>query len=164
MVADGTASRRGVDEDAEREASEASSPPTGAAAVAVGQRVRELVEFGSYYVAAQTDRVKLVVINSAMFVVLGLIGACLGLVILATAAALFVVGIADAIGTLLWHQMWAGYLITSVVIIGGLIVGTIVVFKKVTKSSRERLVAAYEQRKSKQRSTLGTDVEEQSHR
>ena len=142
-----------------RNSTDVDAPPETAN---VGLRVRELIAFASYYAAAQVDRVKLTAINIAMFVVLGAIAAFTGLTVVITASVLLVVGISQAIGAVLGGRMWAGYLITSVVVLGSLFVGTVVAFKIVTKSTRGKLVAAYEQRKHEQRSDLGTDVEQES--
>ena len=138
-------------------------PPEGSLGD-LGLRVREIVAFASHYLAAQLDRIKLTAINIAMFVVLGLIGAIVGLAVVFTAAALLVTGVAGAISALLGGRTWAGDLITAVLILGTLVIGTVVAFKVVAKRSRKGLVAAYDQRKHEQRETLGTDVDEQARR
>lgn len=137
---------------------------SGHSVASVGMRVRELVEFGSYYVTAQIDRAKLTAISIAMFVLVGLILAFVGVAVVLTAGVLLVTGIAGAIGALFNGRLWLGELITSVVILGGLVAGVLVVFKTVLTKSRKKVVAAYEQRKSQQRSDLGTDVDEQAGR
>ena len=162
MVAEGNASTS-----SDRFANGPESDPSGVDSV--GLRVRELVEFGSYYLAAQVDRIRLTAINVAMFAILGAIAAFVGVAVVLTAGVLLTVGVAHGLGELSAVLMgprffWLGDLVTAIVILGALFGGTIIVFKKVTKSSRERLVAAYEQRKSQQRSDLGTDVEAESRR
>jgi hypothetical protein len=162
MVADGNAPRPTSGNSGDR-----FSDPTlqqGDGVAAIGLRVREVVEFASYYLTAQLDRLRLTAINLAMFAVLGFIAAFVGAAVVLTAGVLLVVGMADGLGALFGERYWLGDLVTAIVILGTLCAGTIVVFKKVTKSSRERLVAAYEQRKSQQRADLGTDVEAESRR
>ena len=164
MVADGNATRPAADRFND---DEPAAVLTGFASV--GLRVREVIEFASYYLAAQADRLKLTAINLVMFALLGAIAAFVGAAVVLTAGVLLVVGVADALGVLSTALIgprfyWLGDLVTALVILGVLFVGTIVVFKKVTKSSRERLVAAYEQRKSQQRTNLGTDVGVESRR
>jgi hypothetical protein len=136
---------------------------------AVMLRLREVIEFGSYYLAAQADRLKLTAVNVAMFAVLAAVAAFIGTAVVLTAGVLLVVGVAGGLSELAaWligpHFRWLGDLVTSIVILGTVIAGTVIVFKKVTSSSRERLVAAYEQRKSQQRTHLGTDVGVESRR
>lgn len=165
MVADGNAPRPTTGGSRDRFAEPAVAGPDGLASV--GLRVREVIEFASYYLAAQLDRLKLTAINLAMFALLGAIAAFVGVAVVLTAGVLLVVGVAEAAGMLsAWligpRFYWLGDLITACVILGGLFLGTIIVFKKVTNSSRERLVAAYEQRKSQQRADLGTDVATES--
>ena len=128
----------------------------------VSARVREVVAFANYYVAAQVDRFKLTAINIAMFAVLGLIALAIGLAVVFTAAVVLVIGVAGAIGALLGGRMWAGELITSVVILGTIAAGVVVGFKLATKSTRGKLKASYDRRKQDQRASFGTDVDEQS--
>ena len=132
---------------------------------AVGHRLREVVAFGNYYVAAQIDRAKLTAINIGMFAVLGLFAVAIGTAVVFTAAVLLVVGLSNLLGTVLAFRpwlFWIGYLIVPVLILGGLTAGVVIGTKIVTKSTRGKMAAAYEQRKHEQRSGLGTDVEEQS--
>lgn len=128
----------------------------------VGLRIRELIEFGSYYLTAQVDRLKLTAINVAMFAILGLVVAFVGVAVVLTAGVLLVVGIADMLGALFGGRVWLGQLVTSVVILGAVLAGVFVVFKTVLTQSRKKVVASYEQRKSQQRADLGTDVREQA--
>jgi hypothetical protein len=138
-------------------------PPAATTGVSViALRVRELIAFAAYYVAAQVDRFKLTAINIAMFVILGAVAAFVGVAVVLTAGVLLVVGVAGGLGELFGGRRWAGDLVTAVVILGVLLGGTVVAFKIVTKSTRGKLVAAYEQRKREQRSSFGTDVDEQS--
>jgi len=165
MVADGNAPRPAAAGD--RFTDEPPVPGDGLAAVAL--RAREVIAFASYYLSAQIDRLKLTAINVAMFAILGAIAAFVGMAVVLTAGVLLVVGVAGGVGELFRlllgsHFAWLGDVVTALVILGGLFAGTIVVFKRVTKISRERLVAAYEQRKSQQRSDLGTDVGAESQR
>ncbi len=161
MVAEGTSSSesKGGRFDAESD-----GPTPGQTYASIGLRVRELVEFGSYYVTAQVDRLKLTAINLAMFAVVGAVLAFVGIAVVLTAGVLLVTGIAGMIGALCDHTPWLGQLITAVVILGGLITAVLVVFKAVLSKSRKKVVATYEQRKSQQRSDLGTDVDQQAGR
>ena len=127
-----------------------------------GFGLREVIEFASYYLAAQADRLKLTAINIAMFVILGAIGAFVGTAIVLTAGVLLIVGIAGGLGALFGGRLWLGDLATAILVLGILFAGTIIVFKKVTGTTRGKLVSAYEQRKSQQRATLGTDVDVES--
>ena len=99
-----------------------------------------------------------------MFVILGSVLAFVGVAVVLTAGVLLVTGIAGAVGALFGGRLWLGELITAVVVLGSLLAAVLVVFKTVLSKSRQKVVKTYEQRKSQQRSDLGTDVDEQSKR
>ena len=138
------------------------SPPEAVATV--GLRLRELIEFGSYYLTAQIDRLKLTAINVAMFAVLGAVVAFVGVAVVLTAGVLLVLGVAGALGALCGGHEWIGQLITAALILGTILIAVLVGFKAVLSSSKKKVVETYEQRKSRQRVDLGTDVEEQAKR
>ena len=138
--------------------------PESERVASVGLRVRELIEFASYYLAAQADRLKLTAINVAMFAVLAAVVAFIGIAVVLTAGVVLVLGVAGALGALCGGHLWVGELITSAVILGAILVGVVVGFKAVLSMSRKKVVETYEQRKSRQRADLGTDVDEEAER
>ncbi len=156
MVVDANSPRPGRFEE------ETVAVPTGFEAISL--RLREVIEFASYYASAQADRLKLTAINLAMFAILGAVAAFVGVAVVLTAGVLLVVGVAGGLGALFGGRLWLGDLVTAVVVLGALLAGTVVVFKMVTGSTRRKLVSAYEQRKSQQRTNLGTDVGVESRR
>ena len=140
-------------------------PDPSAGVAAVTLRIRELVAFANYYLAAQLDRAKLTAVNVGMFAVLGLFALAIGTAVVFTATVLLVVGLSNLLGTLLAFRpwlFWVGYLIVPILILGGLTAGVVIGFKMATKSTRGKMKAAYDQRKREQRASFGTDVDEQS--
>ena len=128
----------------------------------VGERLAELQSYVSYYVAAQVDRAKVIARTAVIFGVLGAIGALVGAAVVITSAVLLVVGIAGGLGAVCGGHGWIGDLITAVLILGGLVAGVLLVSKKLTKTSRGKLVQTYEQRASKQRDSFGADVHQRA--
>lgn len=134
----------------------------GDPAEGVGERLAELQSYVSYYVQTQVDRVKVIARTAIVFGVLGAIGALVGAAVVVTSAVLLVVGVAGGLGALCGGHVWIGDLITAVLILGGLVLGVILVSKKLTKTSRGKLVQTYEQRASKQRDSFGADVHQRA--
>lgn len=124
----------------------------------------EAKEYASYFVGAKWDAVKVSLRNLAVYAVLGLLGMAVGMAVLATAAVLLLLGLAAALGDLLWDKWWAGALIVSLLILGGLAVGVVVGMKWMTGSSRKRTVDKYERRQREQRHLYGHDVRERATR
>src|SRR5947208_14581835 len=84
----------------------------------VVDKLGELGEYAGHYLAAKSDAFKLTMRNVAVMAALGIIGliAAGGLVV--TAVVLLCVGIAHGIAALLGGRMWAGELITGVLLLG----------------------------------------------
>src|SRR5688572_18703309 len=61
------------------------------------ERLGEIREYASYYVSTQTDSVKSKLTWIAIYAVLGMIGAVVGLAVLATVGVLLIVGLAGAL-------------------------------------------------------------------
>ena len=121
-------------------------------------KVAELKEFASYYVSAKLDAFKVTGRNLGVYAALGIVGLIAGGTIISTAAVLLLVGIAWGVGKLLWGQLWLGALIVGLLVLGGLAGGIILFMKKLTNTSRKRVVEKYENRQRDQRIIYGEDV------
>ena len=124
----------------------------------VGNRISEVKEFASYYVGAKLDGIKVTVRNVGIYAALGIVGLIAGGTIISTAAVLLLVGLAWGLGDLLWDKLWLGALIVGLLVLGGLAGGIIVFMKKLTNTSRKRVVEKYENRQRDQRIFYGEDV------
>jgi len=124
----------------------------------VGTRLGELKEFAAYYVAAKLDAYKVTARNLGMYAALGIVGLIAGSAIITTAAVLLLVGIAWGLGALLWHQYWLGALLVGLLVLGGLGGGIVYFMKRLTNTSRARLVEKYKNRQRDQRIQFGEDV------
>jgi hypothetical protein len=124
-----------------------------------GLRFGELKEFASYYVAAKLDAIKVTGRNLGIYAALGIVGLIAGGTIISTAAVLLLVGLALAIGKPFEpDQPWVGALVVGVLVLGGLAAGIILFMKKLTNTSRKRVVEKYENRQRDQRINFGEDV------
>src|SRR5688572_3577976 len=125
----------------------------------VGARLGELKEFASYYVAAKLDSYKVTFRNLGIYAALGIVGLIAGSAIITTAAVLLLVGLALAIGKPFNpDQPWVGAIVVGLLVLGGLTGGIIFFMKKLTSTSRKRVVEKYENRQRDQRIFYGEDV------
>jgi hypothetical protein len=122
-------------------------------------KLAELREFAAYYVAARLDALKTSVRNTGIYAALGLIGLAAGAAVIATAAALLLLGIAGGFGALLNGRMWLGAIITAVLVFGLTAFGVVIGLKVLTKSFKSSTVKKYEERQRRQRQQFrGRDV------
>jgi hypothetical protein len=126
----------------------------------LGQRLSELAEYVSYFISAKTDGIKLTLRNVAIYAALGIVGLIAAGAMVVSAVVLVCWGIALGLSALFGHHLWAGYLVTGVLILALIGGGTWIGLKKFTGSSRERLVKKYAARQHEQRSKFGRDVEQ----
>jgi hypothetical protein len=129
---------------------------------AAAEQVGELKAYASQYVAAKLDGVKLSIRRAVLYAALGVVGLIVAIGTVATAAALFVTGLAQAVSALLGGRAWAGNLIIG----GGLLLiilgATWFVIQRMFKSSRKATVDRYEQRLQRQRVQHGHDARQRS--
>jgi hypothetical protein len=123
----------------------------------------ELREYAGYFVAAKVDGIKLAIRRIGVMAAVGVIGLLAGGAIVATAAVLFCVGLAQAVATLFAHEngiprTWLGNLIVGLLlllVIGG---GAWFMMSRLTGSSRKATVKKYELRRQRERADFGHDV------
>jgi putative superfamily III holin-X len=125
-------------------------------------RVGELKEYASYFVAAKLDGIKVSLRNAGIYAALGVIGAVAAATMVVVSVVLLLVGAAHALGALFGGRDWAGDLIIGVLILGLMAVGVIVGLKMLTKSFHKTLVDKYESRQHDQRRSFGHDVEQRA--
>jgi hypothetical protein len=118
----------------------------------------ELKEYAGYYVSAKVDGIKQSVRNIGLYAALGVLGAIVGGAIVATAAGLLVVGLAEALGNLFGGRYWLGDLVTGILILGAVGGGAYFMMNKLTGAWRTQTLKKYEQRKQDQRQRFDHDV------
>jgi hypothetical protein len=122
----------------------------------------ELREYAALYLATHADSVKLSARQAVLKAAVGVIGLVAAVAIVATAGVLLVTGMANGIALLLGDRLWAGQLITAVVILSVLAGGAYAGLRIVLKSSRNRTVEKYERRHQQQRAAFGHDVRQRA--
>ncbi|HEX8915697.1 MAG TPA: phage holin family protein [Humisphaera sp.] len=137
--------------------------PTFKEAVAAAfERFGEIREYAGYYASVQADAMKSKATWAGVYAALGLLGAVIGMAVLATAAVLFVTGLAGALSALFGTGPWLGQLIIGFLLLAGVGVGALVGIKVVRTSLKRKLMAKYEQRHQEQRERFGADVVQRS--
>jgi hypothetical protein len=125
-------------------------------------RFGEVREYAAYYVKARVDALKLSLRNLILMVALGIIGAFAGGALVVMAVVLLCIGIAHGLGELFGGRLWLGDLVTAILLLGAIGATVYIAVTRVTKTSKERVVKAYEQRKRQQRADHGVDVHERA--
>jgi len=146
-----------VDLDAKAADEQAQMPETDAFVLLLRQ-LRELCEYVSYYFSARADSAKVGLRN----VLLGMTLAALAFVVVAglcvSAVWLVLMGTAEGLGVLFGNRPWAGNLLTGLLLVAGLGGGICGIVIKLKKTARERTVAHYENRQSRQQVRYGHNV------
>lgn len=122
------------------------------------KQFRQLREYFSYYVTAKTDSVKLSLRNVVLWVVLAVLGCVAVVALMVSASWLLLSGIAEGLSALFGDRAWVGNLMTGVLVLAGLGLGTYYTLAKRARSSRERTVKKYEKRQARQQERCGRDV------
>ena len=136
--------------------------PAADAIAKISSSIGELKEYASYLFAAKMDGVKSSIRNIGLYAGIGVVGLIVGGAILATAAVLLVLGIAQGLGVLFGGRFWLGYVVTGVLFLGLLGVGVWLMMSKLTKSWRNATWKKYEDRKREQRKQYGHDVHQRA--
>lgn len=118
----------------------------------------ELKEYAGHYVGAKVDGVKRTVRNIGLYAALGIVGAIAGGAIVATAAGLLVVGIADLLTRLFGGREWLGEIVTALLVLGAIGGAAWYMMNKLTGTWRSQTIKKYEQRKQSQREQFGHDL------
>ena len=109
----------------------------------VGRHLNEAREFIGVYVAAQMQRVRVVLRNVFLFCLLSVFA----LLVMSTVAVVSVVlvceGAAGGIGALLGDRTWAGELIVGCIVLGGAILFAWRLISHVRKIARRQTISGY---------------------
>ena len=136
--------------------------PASAAFHRIKCDIDELKEYASYYLTAKVDGFKRTLRNLGLYAALGVVGLLVGGAIVATAAGLLVVGIAEGLGRLFGDRYWLGDLVTGVIVLGAVGGAVWFMMKKLTGTWRSQTIRKYEQRKQTQRVRFGHTVNDRA--
>jgi uncharacterized membrane protein len=129
----------------------------------VFQKLSELFEYASEYIAVRQDKLKAGLRRLIIKAVIALFAALVGLTALVVAVVLLMVGLAGWIGTLLGSEPAGG-----IVVGGGLCLiaaaALLVGLRQWGSSSRRKTISKYERRHAKQRARFSNDVIERAAR
>jgi hypothetical protein len=120
--------------------------------------LEELKEYAGHYVAAKIDGFRRTVRNLGLYAALGVLGLIVGGAVLATAAGLIIVGLAEGLGRLFGYRYWLGDIVAGVVVLGAIAASVWFMMNKLTGSWHAQTVKKYEERKRSQRERFGHDV------
>ena len=157
--------RPGVNGGDQRDGSPSPKPPLDPAVAIgmIGQELGQLRAFIAYYIGTRVDAVKLAARNVVLYAILGVLALVMGAGVILTAGVLLVLGIADLLTAAIPpHAQWLGFLMTAVLILGGLALTAYIGLARVTHTSRLAVAVKYEKWREQQRAALGTDVHEQA--
>ncbi len=125
-------------------------------------RVEELREYVKYYLSAKADGIKVSLRNAGIYAALGVIGLIAGGAFIVTLMVFLLRGIAGGMGALFGGRLWLGELVTAIVFLAVVGVGTMMALNRLTKASRERTASKYASRQQQQRARYGTDVSQRA--
>jgi hypothetical protein len=123
----------------------------------------ELREYAAYFVAAKLDGLKLTFRRLGVMAAVGAVGLLAGGAVVATAAVLFCVGLAQAVATMFAHEngvprTWLGNLIVGLLLLLLIVGGAWFMMSRLIGSSKKATVRKYELRRQRQRADYGHDV------
>lgn len=128
------------------------------------EQVRELKEYLLYYVSAKSDKVKIRLRNTVLWIVISALGFMTFVGFLITAGWFALNGIAGGVGVLCGDRLWLGNLVTGVLTLLGLGLGIYCTAVNQMRVSRNRTIQKYEERQARQKSEFGHNVCDQAAR
>jgi hypothetical protein len=141
-------------------------PPTAAPAEpslgSIPDYLGELKSYATYWLAAKIDLLRLRIKRAIIYAILAVIGLIAAIALIVTAAVLLLVGLAGLIGNALGHRAWAGDLIVSLLVLGGIVIGVYAGVNWFLGVSRKATEQKYENKRNQQRSEHGRDVNQRA--
>jgi len=147
--------------DSQAGANPADKEPEGPeAAKRLMQHWAELREYGAYLLEVKADlfkhKLRSILANAA----LGVLGLMAGFAVILISVWQLLSGIAGGLGELLDDRLWLGNLVTGLAFLAVIGIGISVGLGRWQSASREATVEKYEQRKRRQKSQFGRDVQD----
>lgn len=144
-----TAKRPGLHDDA---------PTSSESFRSAARRLSEIKDYISYYFSAKIDACKSSLKTAVLLGIFGLLAAAVGAAILATAAALIVLGISDGLTLLFGGRVWLADLVTGICILAVVLSATYFIVLKILDKSRAAMKEKYESLKRRQQAKHGHNV------
>jgi hypothetical protein len=126
------------------------------------RHLSELREYVAHYWTVQKDSAKAKVRRAVLWAILGIVAGATAITLMATASALALIGLADALGVLFGDRFWAGKLVVGLGLILLAFAGLALAMYGWSRSSRAHTVQQYESRHARQRSQFGHDVKDRA--
>jgi len=147
-----------VNESQTRTASSEQDQSAAAAFHTLLQQYGELVEYGSHFVHAKLDGIKVSIRQTAVWTVLGIMGGIALVAIIVTAIVLLLTGLATGIGLAFGGRLWLGSVVVGLMLLIMLGLGCLVGVRLFFKYSREQKVQYYGERQLQQRAQFGRNA------
>lgn len=125
----------------------------------VKHALAEFREYATYLVSLKLDQSKLLVKKLGLFAVLGIAALAVASAMLATGAALLMIGLAGLIGYI-FDSFFLGATILGVLLFVLLGVGSWLAYRKITSGTIKTLRQKYADRRERQRQMFGHDIKE----
>ncbi|MBI3863348.1 MAG: hypothetical protein HY290_15770 [Planctomycetia bacterium] len=122
------------------------------------RQFRELGAYCSYYLTARADSARLGLRNALVSLTLAALAFVVVASLSVTAIWFVLNGAAEGLGVLFGNRHWAGSLLTGSLLAAGLGGGMWCIVIRLKKTARERTVAKYENRNSRQQARYGHNV------
>ena len=122
------------------------------------KQLHELGEYVLYYLTAKTDSAKLSVRNTVLWISFAALGFVIVAGLIITATWLLLNGIAEGVSVFFGGRLWAGNIVTGILLLAGLGFAMYCTVAKHRITSRERVVRKYEQRQARQQAQFGRNV------
>jgi hypothetical protein len=119
------------------------------------QQYGELVAYGSHFVHATLDGIKVSIRQAVVWTVLGIMGGIALVAVIVTAIVLLLTGLATGIGLAFGGQLWLGSVVVGLVLLIILSLGCLVGVRVFFKHAREQKVRDYGERQLQQRAQFG---------
>lgn len=130
----------------------------------MGQLLAELKEYGTYFLMAKSDRLKLTIRQLGVYAALGVMGLVALWAAITTGVVLTLLGVAYAFAALFGGRLWAGTLLAGVLTLALLAAGAWIGIAMMNRSSKKKTVEKYEQRQHWERGQPGRAVEDTAAR
>jgi hypothetical protein len=119
------------------------------------QQYGELVEYGSHFIHAKLDGMKVSIRQAAVWTILGLMGGIALVAIVVTAIVLLLTGLATGVGFAFGGKLWLGSVVVGLLCLIILSLGCLAGVHLFFKRSREQKVQYYGERQLQQRVQFG---------
>jgi hypothetical protein len=120
--------------------------------------VSEIVDYATYYLAAQFDKLKITLRDVALAAVVAVLGALTAVVLLIIGSFWLCMGMVDVLTNLFSGNRGLAELATGIIILGGIWIPVLAGIWFIRRRSLKKTMRKYEARRQRQRDRFGRDV------